>query len=246
VLLPLVTGATLAGGLWGVLLPGLIDRYAVAWPEDQPQPPWRRTCPHCGADRSEWWRSSGRCPSCGRRPSPGWAVTVPLSALLWGVVATAVGPTPALPAFLLLAALAVPLALIDLRVLRLPDPLVGTALLGGVALLAVAAAAEGTPDPLLRAFAAAAISGFAYVVLALVPGSQLGFGDVKLGAVLGLYLGWLGWFPAVAGMVVTPVVNLPFVIGLLVSRRAGRKTSVPYGPAMLAGAVVAMVLVALG
>jgi leader peptidase (prepilin peptidase) / N-methyltransferase len=156
-----------------------------------------------------------------------------------------VGLTPALPAFLLLAALAVPLALIDLKVLRLPDPLVGTALLGGVALLAVAAAAAGTPDDLLRAFAAAALSGLAYVVLALVPGSQLGVGDVKLGAVLGLYLGWLGWFAVVAGVVLTPVVNLPLIIALLVTRRAGRKTAVPYGPAMLAGAVVAIVLIGL-
>lgn len=170
---------------------------------------------------------------------------MPLSAAVWGALAAAVGLTPALPAFLFLAALAVPLALIDLKVLRLPDPLVSTAFLGGVALLAGAAAAEGTPDPLLRAFAAAALSGVAYVVLALIPGSQLGFGDVKLGAVLGLYLGWLGWFAVVAGVVLTPLVNLPLVIGLLVTRRAGRKTAVPYGPAMLAGAMVAVVLVAL-
>ncbi|HEX2771272.1 MAG TPA: prepilin peptidase, partial [Micromonosporaceae bacterium] len=207
-LLPLVAAATLAGASWGVVLPGLINQFTVEWPDGQPQPPWRRTCQHCGADRSRWWRSSGRCPGCGRRPSPGWAVTVPLSATAWAAVAAAVGLTPALPAFLLLAALAVPLALIDLKVLRLPDPLVSTAFLGGVALLAVAAAAEGTPDDLLRALAAAALSGVAYVVLALIPGSQLGFGDVKLGAVLGLYLGWLGWFAVVAGVVLTPLVNL--------------------------------------
>jgi leader peptidase (prepilin peptidase) / N-methyltransferase len=245
VLLPVVVSAALAGACWGLVLPGLIDRFMVAWPEGEPQPPWRRTCRHCGTGRPRWWRASGPCPGCGRRPSPGWWVTVPLSALVWGALAAAVGLTPALPAFLFLAALAVPLALIDLAVLRLPDPLVGTALLGGVVLLTVAAAADGTPDPLLRAFAAAAVSGFAYVLLALVPGSQLGFGDVKLGAVLGLYLGWLGWFTVVAGLVLAPAVNLPFILGLLVARRAGRKTPVPYGPAMLAGAVAAVILVAL-
>jgi leader peptidase (prepilin peptidase)/N-methyltransferase len=244
VLVP-VLAAALAGACWGLVLPGLVNRYAVEWPDGAPQPPWRSTCAGCGVERPRWWRSSGRCPGCGRRPAPGWPVTVPLSAAVWAAIAAAVGLTPALPAFLLLAAVAVPLALVDLRVLRLPDPLVGTAFVGGVALLAVAAAVEGTADPLLRAGAGALTCAVGYLALALVPRSQLGFGDVKLGAALGLYLGWLGWYAVVAGAVLAPVVNLPLVIGLVIAGRAGRKTAVPYGPAMLAGAVVALVLAGL-
>lgn len=244
-LLPLVAAAALAGACWGLVLPGLVNRYAVEWPDGAPKPPWRSACAYCDVQRSRWWRSSGRCPGCRRRPAPGWPVTVPLSAAVWAVVAAAVGPTPALPAFLLLAAVAVPLAIVDLKVLRLPDPLVGTAFVGGVALLGVAAAVEETASPLLRAGAAALTCGVAYLALALVPRSQLGFGDVKLAAVLGLYLGWLSWYAVVAGLLLAPVVNLPLVIGLLIARRAGRKTPVPYGPAMLAGAVVALVLTGL-
>jgi leader peptidase (prepilin peptidase)/N-methyltransferase len=78
-----------------------------------------------------------------------------------------------------------------------------------------------------------------------VPGSQLGFGDVKLGAVLGLFLGWLGWFPVAAAVVLAPLMNLPLVMALLVTGRANRKTPVPYGPGMLAAAVAAIVLTAL-
>jgi len=244
VLVP-VLAAALAGACWGLVLPGLVNRYAVEWPDHAPRPPWRTTCAHCGADRPRWWRSSGRCPDCGRRPAPGWLVSVPLSAAVWAAIAAAVGPRPALPAFLLLGAVAIPLALVDLRVLRLPDPLVGAALVGGAALLGLAAAVEGAADPLLRAGAAALVCGVGYLALALVPRSQLGFGDVKLGAVLGLYLGWLGWYAVVAGALLAPVVNLPLVIGLVIAGRAGRKTAMPYGPAMLAGAVVALILAGL-
>ncbi|SCL15535.1 leader peptidase (prepilin peptidase) / N-methyltransferase [Micromonospora rhizosphaerae] len=166
-------------------------------------------------------------------------------AALCGSVATAVGAAPALPAFLLLAAIAVPLALVDLKVLRLPDPLVGAALVGGVVLLVLASVVERDAGALLRAGLAALVCGVGYSTLALLPGSQLGFGDVKLGAVLGLYLGWLGWFAVVAGVLLAPVLNLPLVIGLVIAGRAGRKTAVPYGPAMLVAAIAATVLATL-
>jgi leader peptidase (prepilin peptidase)/N-methyltransferase len=68
---------------------------------------------------------------------------------------------------------------------------------------------------------------------------------VKLGAVLGLYLGWLGWFAVAAGVVLAPILNLPLVLGLLVAGKAGRRTSVPYGPALIAGAIAAVILTAL-
>ncbi|MDM4721793.1 A24 family peptidase [Micromonospora sp. WMMA1363] len=241
-LLTLVAAATVAGAGWGMLVPGLVDRYAVNWPAGQPKPPWRGTCPDCATTSPPWWRSSGRCPRCGRLPVPGRAVTVPLGAVASGAVAAAVGPTWALPAFLSLSALAVPLALVDLRVLRLPDPLVGAALLGGAVFLPVAAVAEQAVPSLARAALAAVACAAGYLTLALLPRSPLGFGDVKLGVVLGLHLGWLGWPVVTAGVLLAPLVNLPLVAGLLVSRRAGWRTPVPYGPAMLGAALVALLV----
>lgn len=168
----------------------------------------------------------------------------PVTAAAWAATAAATGPTAALPAFLLLAALAVPLAAIDLAVLRLPDPLVGTLFGGGLALLGIAAVVDGDTAALLRAGFAAAACGAGYLLVALILRSQLGFGDVKLGAALGLYLGWLGWPAVVAGAVLAPVVNLPVVLGLLASGRTDRRSAAPFGPAMLAAALLATVLVA--
>ncbi|MFB9234546.1 prepilin peptidase [Plantactinospora siamensis] len=244
-LLAVVVAAALAGAGWGVLVSGLVHRYAVEWPAGAPRPEWRTGCAYCGAERGPWWRAAGRCPGCGRRPRPGRWLTVPLSAAACGGVAAAVGPVAALPAYLLFAALAVPLALVDLAVLRLPDPLVGTVAAGGLALLGLAALVDGAGWPLLRALGAAAACGVGYLTIALVPRSGLGFGDVKLGATIGLLLGWLGWFPVVAGVALAPLLNLPLVVGLLVTGRAGRKTSVPFGPALLAGTFAAMIIAAL-
>jgi len=246
VAVPWLVVAGALGACWGAVLPGLIARFAVAWPEDEVRAPaWRRTCPHCGADRPHWWRASGRCPDCGRAPMPGRWVLVPVTAVICAVPAAAVGPTAALPAVVLLAALAVPLAAIDLLVLRLPDPLVGALAGGGLALLGLAAIVDRDGGALLRALAAAAVCAAGYALVALVLRSQLGFGDVKLGAALGLYLGWFGWPAVVAGVVLAPVVNLPLVIGLLVSGRTDRRAAAPFGPAMLAAALAAVTLVGL-
>ncbi|WP_018221981.1 prepilin peptidase [Salinispora pacifica] len=238
-LLPLV--AAVAGAGWGLLLPGLIDRYAVYWPSGRPRPAWRSACPDCAGARSPWWRAPRRCPDCRRPLTPGWAVTVPLTAAVTGIVGGGVGATWVLPAFLLLAALGVPLAAVDLRVLRLPDPLVGAVAGGGLALLLLAAVADPAFPALGRALLAAALCGVGYLSLTLLPRSQLGFGDVKLGAALGLYLGWLGWPTVVTGVLLAPLVNLPLVGVLLVTGRAGRRTPIPYGPAMLGAAIAAVV-----
>jgi len=244
--LPLLLVAGTLGACWGAVLPGLIARFAVVWPEDQAEAPaWRRTCPQCGAARPHWWLASGRCPSCGRAPVPGRWLLVPVTAVVCAVPAVAVGPTAVLPAVLLLAALAVPLAAIDLLVLRLPDPLVGVLFGGGLALLGLAALLDGGGRGLLRSVAAAAACGAGYALVALVLRGQIGFGDVKLGAALGLYLGWFGWPAVVAGVVLAPVVNLPLVLGLLVSGRTDRRSAAPFGPAMLAAAMVVVTLVAL-
>jgi leader peptidase (prepilin peptidase) / N-methyltransferase len=237
-LAPVVAAAAAGGAAWGLLVPGLVNRYAVEWPDGAPRPPWRTTCPRCDAPWPPWWKG----PECGHRPRPGRWMTVPLGALLAAVLAAAIGPAPELPAFLLLAAVAAPLLLVDLKVLRLPDPLIVTGLAGGALLLAVAALADGTADALLRAAVAAALSGGIYLFIALIPRSQLGFGDVKLAAMLGLYLGWVGWFAVVAGVVLAPILNLPYVLALLMTGKAGRTSSAPYGPAMIAGALAAIVV----
>jgi leader peptidase (prepilin peptidase)/N-methyltransferase len=164
-----------------------------------------------------------------------------VGAAVFGAVGWALGPVAGLPAFLLVAGLGVPLAWIDLACLRLPDPLVGAAFVGAVALLSVASIVDGSGVPLVRAVLAAAVLASGYLILALLPGANLGFGDVKLAGVLGLLLGWLGWRAVLLGAVLPPVINGPIALALLISGRARRRTQPPRGPALLAGALLAVV-----
>ncbi|MGC4760623.1 prepilin peptidase [Micromonospora trifolii] len=157
-------------------------------------------------------------------------------------LAVAVGDGPALPVFLAIAAVGLVLARVDLACLRLPDPLVlvaGLLALGG---LTVAALLSGTPGRLLGALGGATVAGAAHVLLAVLPGSRLGFGDVKLAAVLGLPLGWLGRDALLTGLLLPHVLHGGLVLGLLAARKVHRNTLLPLGPALLVGAWLAALL----
>jgi len=64
----------------------------------------------------------------------------------------------------------------------------------------------------------------------------MGFGDVKLAGVLGLYLAWLGWGQLAVGAFAAFVLGGIFSLVLLLARKVSRKSGIPFGPWMLAGA----------
>ncbi|SBT49624.1 leader peptidase (prepilin peptidase) / N-methyltransferase [Micromonospora auratinigra] len=163
-------------------------------------------------------------------------------AVVLGGLAAARGTDPALPALLLVAAIGLVLALVDLACLRLPDPLVALAAAVGAVGLVGAALVAGTPGRLLPALAGAALSFGGYVLLALLPGSRLGFGDVKLAGALGLPLGWSGWSTLGLGLLLPHLLHGVVALALLATGRVRRDTALPVGPAILAGAWLALLL----
>ncbi|MFG1867956.1 A24 family peptidase [Micromonospora arborensis] len=190
--------------------------------------------------------STRRLTAASTRRRPRREARVVLSPLLaagvFAGLAVAVGDDPALPVFLAVAAVGLVLARVDLVCLRLPDPLVLAAGVAGLGGLAGAALLSGTPGRLVGALAGAAVAGAAHVLLALLPGSRLGFGDVKLAAVLGLPLGWLGRDALLTGLLLPHLLHGGLVLGLLVTRRVHRDTLLPLGPALLAGAWLGVLL----
>ncbi|TFD77160.1 prepilin peptidase [Cryobacterium sp. Sr8] len=204
-----------------------------------------------------WLVLRGRCRDC----AAGISVRYPLvelgTAVFFGVVAlwalsgglvstgstTGLGSTTAtaglvvvLVAFLYLAAVSVALGMIDLDTHTLPNRIVlpaypvATVLLTGGALLA------GTPERLLTALAGGAALFGLYLLLALIYPGGMGLGDVKLAGLLGLYLGWLGWAPLAVGVFSAFLLGGVFSLVLVITRRANRKSGIPFGPWMLAGA----------
>jgi leader peptidase (prepilin peptidase)/N-methyltransferase len=168
-----------------------------------------------------------------------WPV-VPVGAVAAGGLGAVAGPSPLLPVLLVVVVLGLALAAADLHSLRLPDPLVGALAAVVVAPVALPGGRSGAG----RAVLSAALLGLGYLIVALLPGDGLGFGDVKLAAVLGFLLGWFGWPTLLAGVVLPHLINGPIAIWLLVRGRAGRRTALPFGPALLAGAALAITLTA--
>lgn len=148
------------------------------------------------------------------------------------------------PAFLVLAVSGVLLAVVDLQHRLLPDRVVLPSIAVVAALLAVAAAAEDTWPQLVRALLGAVALFAGFLVLALLAPGQLGMGDVKLAALLGLPLGWLGWPAVLVGAVAAFLVQAVLALVLLAARRVTLRSALPFGPAMLLGAAVAIAVVA--
>ena len=109
-----------------------------------------------------------------------------------------------------------------------------------VPLLGIASLLTGQLHPLVRAGLGGLAMAGGYLVLALLPGADLGLGDVKLAGLLGLLLGWLGWPAVLLGALLPHLLNGPVAVVLLVSRRVRRDTALPLGPALLAGAWLAV------
>lgn len=136
------------------------------------------------------------------------------------------------------------LAVVDLAVRRLPDRLVAGTLLVLLVPLLVAAATGAGWAPLGRALLAGVVLVVGYFVLAFVSPSGLGLGDVKFAAVVGVFLGWFGWQHVAVGTLLAFVLNAAVAVLVLVSRRGTRESQIPFGPAMVLGAVLAVVVLA--
>jgi leader peptidase (prepilin peptidase)/N-methyltransferase len=187
-----------------------------------------------------WLLLRGKCRDCGARISIRYPVVELLTGLLFALLVVRFGPSWVLPAYLYLAAVGVALAAIDLDTKRLPDRLTLPSYPVAVVLLGVAALAGDSAGDLVRALLGMLALGGAYFLLAFIYPAGMGLGDVKLAGVLGLYLAFLSWGALVVGFAAGFLLGGFYAVTLLLAGRAGRKTGIPFGPFMIAGAFVAV------
>ncbi|MET0495476.1 MAG: prepilin peptidase [Actinoplanes sp.] len=203
-------------------------------------------CPHCGIEVRNrhnvpvlgWLLLRGRCADCAAPISVRYPLVEAGTALLFVAVAMRFGLSWALPAYLYLAAIAVALALIDLDVMRLPNAIVLPSYLVALVLLVPAALLGDGLAQVVRGLIAAALLWAFYRALAQFGG--MGGGDVKLAPLLGFYLGWLSWGSVAVGAFSGFLLGGLVGVALMATRLAGRKSRIPFGPYMLAGALLAV------
>lgn len=207
-------------------------------------------CPKCGHEIRardnvpvlSWLLLRGRCRDCGEPISKRYPLVELGTAAAFVLVTVWAAVQPAgfwlLPAYLYFTAVSIALALIDLDTRTLPNRIVVPSLLIAPVLLAAASVGTGDWWSLLWAVVGGAALFTFYLVLVVAYPKGMGFGDVKLAALVGLYLGYLGWGPLIVGAFAAFLLGGLFSIVLLVARKATRKTGIPFGPWMLLGAWV--------
>lgn len=225
-------------------------------------------CPRCNA-RIAWYDNipvlswlllRGRCRQCNARISARYPIVESITCLAFILVALSFAPSGWLAApvasgdnagvvaqilvligYLWFAASSIALAAIDFDVRRLPDPIVWTTLAALVLFFAAAAAIRGEFASIVTALLGGLAMLVFYVLLIIVTPRGIGMGDVKLSATLGVATGWIGWSAVGMGWFAGFLIGGIVGVGLILARRAGRRSAIPFGPWMLAGAWVGIV-----
>ncbi len=236
-------------GLVGIIIGSFLN--VVIWRiprgESIVSPP--SACPECGQQIRpydnipviSWLVLRGRCRDCGNPISSRYPLVELGTGVLFAITAWRFGLSWDLPAFLYFAAIAVALAIIDLDVKRLPNVITLPSYVVAGLLLLLPAVLDGSWDTYLRAWLGAVALFIFYFLLAFIYPAGMGFGDVKLAGVIGLYLGWLGWGSLMVGAFLGFLLGALIGIAMMVGGKAGRKTAIPFGPFMLAGALIAVI-----
>ena len=198
-------------------------------------------CPACGAHVKpydnvpilSWLLLRGHCRSCSAPISPRYPLVEALTAALCVGAVLAHRSAAGIVLSIALILLVVPAALIDLEHRVIPNRITA---LGAVLALVIGTSLDPGGEP-QRLIACAAAGGFLLVAALAYPGG-MGMGDVKLAAMMGLFLG-----PVVAVAILLALLAGVLLGVLLIARkgaRAGRKTAVPFGPFLAFGAIVAV------
>lgn len=240
-----VAGSALLGLLVGSLLNVLIDRVPHKTPlrgrvEGEPVEPasW------LGLPAQPWLLRAGRTGDA-RLPER-WLWVELVTAAVFAQLALGYGDSSVLVPLLVLGACLVAVSVIDLQLQRIPDRITFPTLALALPLIVVVSVQQDATD----AIQAALIGSAAYFLLLFATHmaypAGMGFGDVKLALVMGLYLGWVGWTPLapVAGplRLVLYALMLGCVIGVVfgvatqvITRKRG---AFPFGPALAMGCLI--------
>ncbi|TCO45514.1 leader peptidase (prepilin peptidase)/N-methyltransferase [Kribbella antiqua] len=231
------------GSFLNVVVHRLPRRLSLSSPPSQ--------CPRCGTPILTrhnvpvlgWIVLRGRCAACKEPISVRYPLVEAGTGLVFAALAWRLddlGLLSALPAYLWFASTGIALALIDLELRKLPNRIILPSYPILAVLLTASAAWEHVWWPLARAgIGAVALLGF-FVLLSLTGG--MGGGDVKLAGLLGGVLAYLSWWTLVIGAFGGFLLGAVVGVVVMATGRGGRKTALPFGPFMIAAALLAVLV----
>ncbi len=210
----------------------------------------RSACPACKAPIKAWhnvpvlsWLAlRGRCASCKAKISARYPIVELLTGVLSAAVAWKFGAVPAaLPALgaaLVLTWFLIALTFIDLDTQLLPDALTLPLLWLGLATSVLGYTATGPREAIIGALAGYLSLWSVYHLFRLATGKEgMGYGDFKLLAALGAWLGWQMLLPII---LLSAAVGAVTGIALIVLRGRDRNVPIPFGPFLAAAGWIAL------
>jgi leader peptidase (prepilin peptidase) / N-methyltransferase len=240
--MPLAFAAAVVGA-FGATIGSFLNVVAYRLPRRESLVRPGSRCPGCGTAIKAydnvpvlgWLWLRGRCRSCRIRISPRYPIVEALTAALAAAVVLSKHSAAGIVLGLVLVAVLVPVALIDFEHRIIPNKIT---LPAAIAALAIGAALDlkGVPEQLI---AGAAAGGF-LLAFALAYPRGMGMGDVKLAAVLGLFLGRSVAVAILVGVLTATLVGAVVMARLGVEK--GRKTALPFGPFLAFGGVVGLLV----
>ena len=206
----------------------------------------RSRCPNCGHQITPLENIplvsyllilKGKCSGCGTRISPRYPITELLTGLLSAFAAWHFGPTIQTVGALALLWALIALSAIDLDTQLLPDSITLPLLWLGLAFNLWTTFAD-LPTAVIGAMAGYLSLWSVFWLFKLATGKEgMGYGDFKLLAALGA---WLGWQMLPAIILLSSVVGAVVGIALIVAARHGRNVPIPFGPYLAAAGVIAL------
>jgi leader peptidase (prepilin peptidase)/N-methyltransferase len=240
---PVIVGAGILGLIFGSF--GTVAAYRI--PARQSIVRGRSKCPNCGRTimASEnipvlsYLIQRGRCRNCGEKISIRYPLIELASGALFALAVWKFGLSGEAALYSAFFWVLIVLSVIDLEHRLLPNRVVYPATIVGWVGLIVIAVVDSDSDRLIDAAIGALVFGGFLFVCAFVYPAGMGGGDVKLGFLLGTFLGYQGGIGLVlVGMFLSFLIGAVFGIGAMLAQRAGRKSMVPFGPFLALGTVL--------
>jgi len=205
----------------------------------------RSRCPHCGhpiraienVPVLSYLALRGRCAACNARISPRYPVVEALAGALAGYVAMRFGASAAAAGAMLFVWTMIALAFIDLDTFYLPDNLTLPLLWTGL-LFNIGATFTDLTSAVIGAAAGYLVLWIVFWAYKLATGKEgMGYGDFKLLAAIGA---WLGWKMLPLVILLSSFVGAVIGIGLIVLARRGRNVPIPFGPYLAIAGLIAL------
>jgi leader peptidase (prepilin peptidase)/N-methyltransferase len=229
----------------GLLVGAFCNTVIVRAPDGEPLLRPGPRCPECKAPIAwrdtvpviSWFALGRRCRSCDDPIPSGYPLVEVANAVLWVAAGVRFGASWVLIPYLFLFSVLLVQSVIDLELYRLLDRITFPAVGVSVAMIVAVSLIEGDP----RAILGALVGGIAYFAFLFVPWfvypRGMGFGDVKLALLMGLYLGWLHVTLPLFAVLAASLLGTVAGIAIWAVRR-GKSREFPFGPWLALGCVL--------